>query len=75
MLEVVTETPMIPESLIVNGVRFTVPVKHSPISGGALGHVFKGELLGNVVALKELFKADDNIVSCPYPSQYHIIIS
>jgi hypothetical protein len=61
MLKVITRTPVIPESLIVTGIR---TAEHDRIGLGGFGHVFKGDLCGKAVALKVLFKADNNVVSC-----------
>jgi hypothetical protein len=69
MLKVIAKTPVIPESLIVTGIR---TAEHDHIGRGGFGHVFKGELQGNAVALKVLYKPDDNVVSCSY--QYHNVI-
>ena len=70
MIKVITKTPVIPESLIVTGIR--MPAEHAYIARGGFGHVFKGELWGKAVALKVLHKADNKIVSCPY--QCHVVI-
>ena len=40
-----------------------VPAKRDYIGGGAFGGVFKGELHGDIVALKVLYKTSDNVVS------------
>ena len=67
MLKVITKTPVLPESLIVTGIR--IPAQHDYIGRGGFGHVFKGELRGDTVALKVLYKVDNNVVSCSYQSQ------
>jgi hypothetical protein len=64
MLKVITKTPVIPESLIVTGI--SIPAEHDYIVRGGFGDVFKGELRGDVVAVKVLYKAEDNVVSCFY---------
>ena len=64
MLKVVTKMPVMPESLFVTGIR--IPAQHDYIGHGGFGHVFKGELKGDTVALKVLYKADNNSVSCFY---------
>ena len=69
MMKVVTKTPVMPESLFVTGVR--IPAQHDYIGHGGFGHVFKGELRGDTVALKVLYKADNNAVSYLY--QCHVI--
>jgi hypothetical protein len=61
MLKVITKSPVIPESLIVSGIR--MPAEHDYIGRGGFGHVVKGELRGNAVALKVLYKADNDVVS------------
>ena len=61
MLKVITKSPVIPESLIVSGIR--MPAEHDYIGRGGFGQVFKGELQGSAVALKVLYKADNNVVS------------
>lgn len=66
MLNVITKMPVIPESLIVTGIR--MPAEHDHIGRGGFGHVFKGKLGGNVVALKVLYKADNNVVRWSYQS-------
>lgn len=73
MLKVVTKAPVIPELLVVTGI--TMPAEHDYIARGGFGHVFKGELRGNNVALKVLYyKADNNVVS-HIVSQRHWLIS
>lgn len=61
MLKIIKQTPVIPESLIVTGI--SVPAERDYIGRGGFGYVFKGELRGNAVAMKVLYKADTNIVS------------
>ena len=61
MLKIIKQTPVIPESLIVTGI--SVPAERDYIGRGGFGYVFKGELRGNAVAMKVLYKADPNIVS------------
>ena len=63
MLKVITKTPVIPESLTVTGVR---TAEHDHIGRGGFGYVFKGELQGDIVALKVLYKVDNNVVGCSY---------
>ena len=64
MLKVVSKTPVLPESLSVIGIRIPPYISH-----GGFGQVFKGELRGDIVALKVLYNADNNVVSCSYQSQ------
>jgi hypothetical protein len=61
MIKVITKMPIIPTSLIVAGV--TMPAERDYIGGGGFGHVYKGELGGATVALKVLYKANNNVVS------------
>ena len=63
MLKVITKTPVIPESLIMTGIR---TAEHDHIARGGFGHVFKGTLRGESVALKVLYKPDNNVVSYSY---------
>ena len=62
MLKVIKKTPVLPDSLNVTGIR--IPAQHNYIGRGGFGHVLKGELRGDAVALKVLYKVDDNVVSC-----------
>ena len=66
MLKVIKKTPVLPESLNVTGIR--IPAQHY-IGRGGFGQVLKGELRGDIVALKLLYKADNNIASCLHQSQ------
>lgn len=61
MLKIITKTPVIPDSLIVTGI--SVPAERDFIGRGGFGYVFRGELRGDTVALKVLYRADSNIVS------------
>lgn len=61
MLKIIKKTPVMPESLIVTGIN--VPAERDYISRGGFGYIFKGELRGNAVAMKVLYRADSNIVS------------
>ena len=69
MLKIIKKTPVLPESLNVTGIR--IPAQHY-IGRGGFGQVFKGELRGEVVALKLLYKTDNNFVSYFHQSQ-HVI--
>ena len=63
--------PVLPESLNVTGIR--IPAQHDYIGRGGFGHVFKGDLRGDAIALKVLYKTDNNnVVSCSY--QCHSVI-
>ena len=59
MIKVMSEKPVIPTSLIVTGVM--MPVKRNYI--GRSGHIFRGELQGAAVALKELYMSENDVVS------------
>ena len=61
MFKIISTKPVIPRSLIVTEVN--VPATRDYVAGGAYGGVFKGELCGEVVALKVLYKSGDNAVS------------
>ncbi|KAF8730338.1 hypothetical protein AX14_005639 [Amanita brunnescens Koide BX004] len=61
IMKVITKTPVIPESLIVTGIK---TAEHDHVGRGGFGHVFMGELQGNAVALKVLYKADNNVAFC-----------
>ena len=61
MIKVITKTPVIPTSLIVTGV--SRPAERDYIGCGGFGSVYKWELGGTSVALKVLYKANNNVVS------------
>jgi len=52
---------VIPQSLVVTGV--SMPSERDYIGGGGFGRVFGGELQGRAVALKVLYKPNNNVVS------------
>ena len=60
MLKIISKMPIIPPSLIVTGV--SIPVDRDYIGCGGFGRIFKGDLQGEVVALKVLFKSDNQVV-------------
>ncbi|KAF8334388.1 kinase-like domain-containing protein [Amanita rubescens] len=62
MLKIISTNPVIPRSLIVTEVA--VPAKRNYIAGGAYGGVCKGELRGEIVALKVLYRTGDNVAFC-----------
>ncbi len=62
MMKIIKTTPVMPRSLFVTGIR--MKDKGEYVGGGGFGHVFKGKLGGQAVALKLLFKTQNNIVSC-----------
>lgn len=61
MLKIISRMPVIPRSLIVTGV--SMPTERDYIGGGGFGRVFRGELQGTAVALKVLYKPNNNVVS------------
>ncbi len=61
MFKIIPKTPVIPLSLIVAGV--SKPAEQDYIGGGGFGRVYKCILNGEVVALKSLYKLDNNVVS------------
>jgi len=62
MFKIVSETPVMPGSLIVTGVS----AERDYIGGGGYGRVYKSDLHGAVVALKVLYRSDNNTVSPSY---------
>ncbi len=60
ILKVISKIPIIPPSLIVTGV--SIPDDRDYIGGGGFGRVFKGERSGEVVALKVLYKSENQVV-------------
>lgn len=71
MLKITTKMPVIPSSLFITGV--TVKANGEYISSGGFGLVIKGELGGELVALKILYKnaRHNNIVSSLCVPQDH----
>jgi len=61
MFKIISRTPVIPSSLMVTGVN--MPEERDYIGSGGFGRVFKGDLQGAIVALKVLYKSDNNVVS------------
>ena len=70
MTNVISKIPVIPPSLIVTGVR--MPVRRNYIGSGGFGSVFRGKLQGASVALKVLYKSDNDVVSCSTASRSYI---
>ncbi|KAF8328947.1 kinase-like domain-containing protein [Amanita rubescens] len=62
MFKIMSETPIMPYSLIVTGV--SMPAERDYIGSGGYGRVYKGDLHGAVVALKVLYKSDNNTAFC-----------
>lgn len=60
MLKIISKIPIVPPSLIVTGV--SIPVDRNYIGGGGFGRVFRGERGGEVVALKVLYKSENQVV-------------
>ncbi|KAF8333300.1 kinase-like domain-containing protein [Amanita rubescens] len=62
MIKIVSKMPVMPSSLFVTGVN--VPANREYIGGGGFGHILKGELRGEAVALKVLYKTDNDVAFC-----------
>ncbi|KAF8329633.1 kinase-like domain-containing protein [Amanita rubescens] len=62
ILKIIARTPVIPQSLVVTGV--SMPSERDYIGGGGFGRVFGGELQGRAVALKVLYKPNNNVAFC-----------
>ncbi len=62
MFKIITKMPIMPNSLFVTGV--SMPANREYIGGGGFGHILKGELKGDAVALKTLYKSDNDVVRC-----------
>ncbi|KAF8339466.1 kinase-like domain-containing protein [Amanita rubescens] len=62
ILKVISRMPIVPPSLIVTGV--TIPSERDYIGGGGFGRVFKGKRRGKAVALKVLYKCDNQVAFC-----------
>jgi len=48
-----------------------MPTERDYIGGGGFGRVFKGELQGRAVALKVLYKPNNNVVSRSRGLEHH----
>jgi len=62
MFKIISKMPIIPTSLFVTGV--SMPVNREYIGGGGFGQILKGKLKGGAVALKLLYKTDNEVVRC-----------
>ncbi|KAF8339456.1 hypothetical protein F5887DRAFT_889120 [Amanita rubescens] len=60
MFKLISKIPVIPPSVIAIGV--SIPSKHNYFGSGGFGCVFEGERQGEVVALKVLYKSDNQVV-------------
>jgi hypothetical protein len=60
MLKVISKVPVIPASLVATGI--VMPAERNYIGSGGFGRVFKGEWRGEIVALKVLYKSDNQVV-------------
>lgn len=65
---IISGTPIIPSSSIVTGVD--KPAEQDYIVGHGFGRLYESGLKGEAVALKVLYKSDDNAVS-PKCHPYH----
>jgi hypothetical protein len=61
MLKMIKKTPIMPSSLLVEGID--AKVDYDYIGSGGFGCVFKAEIEGNPVALKLLYKSRNNDAS------------
>ncbi|KAF8344542.1 kinase-like domain-containing protein, partial [Amanita rubescens] len=61
IFKIISKTPVIPLSLIVTGVN--KPSEEDYIGGGGFGRVYRSELKGEAVALKVLYKSDNNALA------------
>ncbi|KAF8325732.1 kinase-like domain-containing protein [Amanita rubescens] len=61
MFKIIAKKPVTPWSLIATGV--SQPAEQDYIGGGGFGRVYKSELNGEAVALKILYKSDDNALA------------
>ena len=61
MMKIIKTTPVMPRSLFVTGIRMKENREY--VGGGGFGRVFKGKLGGEAVAMKLLYKTQNNIVS------------
>jgi hypothetical protein len=66
MFKIIAKKPVTPWSLIATGV--SQPAEQDYIGGGGFARVYKSELKGEAVALKVLYKSDNDAVSPTYPS-------
>ena len=64
MIKIISKMPVMPSFLFVTGV--SMPANREYIGGGGFGHILKGELKGKAVALKVLYKTDNDVVCCSF---------
>ena len=64
MIKIISKMPVMPSFLFVTGV--SMPANREYIGGGGFGHILKGELGGEAVALKVLYKTDNDVVCCSF---------
>ncbi len=72
MFKLNSKMPVIPPSLIVTGV--SMPANRDYIGSGGFGRVFIGELQGAAVALKVLYKSDNDVVGRSHRRCYESIL-
>jgi hypothetical protein len=75
MFKIISNMPVVPPSLMVTQVR--MPAERDYIGSGGFGRIFKGELQGNTVALKVLYRSGNNVVSpsCRSVTTFSLILT
>ncbi len=75
MFKLISEKDALPKSLFINGVRTEAELSSSAIGAGGFGNVFKGELKGQPVALKVLYRGQKKVSALPFFSFAILIYS